>query len=74
MSAVLRLTDLRPTPDDISGDVLAGTISAALAAGLEPLEAAAAGVWMHGQAAQRLGAAFIADDLVNALTAVRAAL
>jgi hydroxyethylthiazole kinase-like uncharacterized protein yjeF len=57
-----------------TGDVLAGTIAATLAAGLEPLDAAAAGVWLHAEAARRLGAAFIADDLANALTAVRAAL
>ncbi|MGN6271423.1 MAG: NAD(P)H-hydrate dehydratase [Sphingomonas sp.] len=57
-----------------TGDVLAGTIAATLAAGLDPLDAAAAGVWLHGQAARRLGASFIADDLANALTAVRAAL
>jgi hydroxyethylthiazole kinase-like uncharacterized protein yjeF len=57
-----------------TGDVLAGTIAATLAAGLDPLEAAAAGVWLHGEAARRLGAAFIADDLANALSAVRAAL
>lgn len=57
-----------------TGDVLAGTIAATLAARLDPLEAAAAGVWLHGEAARRLGASFIADDLANALTAVRAAL
>jgi hydroxyethylthiazole kinase-like uncharacterized protein yjeF len=57
-----------------TGDVLAGTIAATLAAGLDPFEAAAAGVWLHGEAARRLGASFIADDLANALTAVRAAL
>jgi hydroxyethylthiazole kinase-like uncharacterized protein yjeF len=56
-----------------TGDVLAGTIAAMLAARLDPLEAAAAGVWLHGQAARRLGAAFIADDLANALSTVRAA-
>jgi hydroxyethylthiazole kinase-like uncharacterized protein yjeF len=57
-----------------TGDVLAGAIAATLAARLEPLEAAAAGVWLHGEAARWLGASFIADDLANALTAVRAAL
>ncbi|MGN6278222.1 MAG: NAD(P)H-hydrate dehydratase [Sphingomonas sp.] len=57
-----------------TGDVLAGTIAATLAAGLDPLDAAAAGVWLHGEAARRLGAAFIADDLANALSAVRASL
>jgi len=57
-----------------TGDVLTGAISAMLAAGLEPLEAAAAGVWLHGDAARRLGAAFIADDLAEALRSARAAL
>lgn len=57
-----------------TGDVLAGTIAAMLAARLDSLDAAAAGVWLHGQAARRLGAAFIADDLADALTSVRAAL
>ncbi len=56
-----------------TGDVLAGAISAMLAAKLEPLEAAAAGVWLHGDAARRLGAAFIADDLAEALRSARAA-
>ncbi|MET4895964.1 NAD(P)H-hydrate dehydratase [Sphingomonadaceae bacterium jetA1] len=54
-----------------TGDVLAGTIGAMLAAGLDPLEAAEAGVWLHGEAARRCGAAFIADDLADALSAVR---
>ncbi|MEG3122487.1 NAD(P)H-hydrate dehydratase [Sphingomonas sp. GB1N7] len=57
-----------------TGDVLAGTIAAILAAGPHPLEAAAAGVWLHGEAARRLGPAFIADDLAHALTAARASL
>ncbi|MFC3580767.1 NAD(P)H-hydrate dehydratase [Sphingomonas hylomeconis] len=57
-----------------TGDVLAGAIAAMLAAGLAPLEAAAAGVWLHGEAARRCGAAFIADDLAQALSAARAAL
>jgi hydroxyethylthiazole kinase-like uncharacterized protein yjeF len=56
-----------------TGDVLAGAIGAMLAAKLEPLEAAAAGVWLHGDAARRLGAAFIADDLADALRSARAA-
>jgi hydroxyethylthiazole kinase-like uncharacterized protein yjeF len=57
-----------------TGDVLAGAIAAMLAAGFEPLEAASAGVWLHGDAARRIGASFIADDLAGALTAARAAL
>ncbi|SDA28691.1 NAD(P)H-hydrate dehydratase [Sphingomonas sp. NFR15] len=55
-----------------TGDVLAGTIAAMLAANTPaPAEA---GVWMHGEAARRLGAAFIADDLAHELSAVRASL
>ncbi|MEE8609362.1 MAG: NAD(P)H-hydrate dehydratase [Sphingomonas aquatilis] len=56
-----------------TGDVLAGAIAAQLAhAGTNPHAAASAGVWLHAQAARRLGASFIADDLANALTPVRA--
>ncbi|KQT32668.1 carbohydrate kinase [Sphingomonas sp. Leaf412] len=53
-----------------TGDVLAGAIAAALATGIAPVDAAARGVWMHGAAARRLGAAFIADDLAAALSGV----
>jgi hydroxyethylthiazole kinase-like uncharacterized protein yjeF len=56
-----------------TGDVLAGAIGAMLAARLDPLDAACAGVWLHGDAACRLGAAFIADDLAEALRSARAA-
>ncbi|MDB5668282.1 MAG: NAD(P)H-hydrate dehydratase, partial [Alphaproteobacteria bacterium] len=47
-----------------SGDVLAGIIAAMRAAGLPAFEAAQAGTWLHGRAAQLAGTAFIADDLV----------
>lgn len=58
-----------------TGDVLAGAIGAVLATPIEPpFEDACAGVWLHAQAARRLGAAFTADDLAEALTAVRATL
>ncbi|MEG3165608.1 NAD(P)H-hydrate dehydratase [Sphingomonas sp. PB2P19] len=57
-----------------TGDVLAGAIGAMLAAGLDPFEAAAAGVWLHADAARRLGPAFIADDLAVALQKARASL
>jgi hydroxyethylthiazole kinase-like uncharacterized protein yjeF len=50
-----------------TGDVLAGVIGAMLARGLAPFEAAEAGVWLHGQAARRLGRAFVADELARAL-------
>lgn len=58
-----------------TGDVLAGAIGAMLAAAPgSAIDAAAAGVWLHGAAAERLGGAFIADDLAQALTAARASL
>lgn len=53
-----------------TGDVLAGAIGAMIATGNPPQ----VGVWMHGEAARRLGGAFIADDLARELSAVRAAL
>ena len=55
-----------------TGDVLAGAIGAALASGMSSLDAAAAGVWMHAEAARRLDTAFVADDLASALSDVRA--
>jgi hydroxyethylthiazole kinase-like uncharacterized protein yjeF len=55
-----------------SGDVLAGAIAAMLAGGRAPVDAAAAGVWLHAAAARRLGPAFIADDLAAALAGARA--
>ena len=50
-----------------SGDVLSGVVSGLLAQGLRPFEAAAAGVWMHGRAAQGVGPGLIADDLPERL-------
>ena len=50
-----------------SGDVLAGIIAALRARGLGAFEAACAGVWLHGRAAEIAGAQMIADDLVDAL-------
>jgi hydroxyethylthiazole kinase-like uncharacterized protein yjeF len=47
-----------------TGDVLAGLIAANRARGLDPFEAACAGVWLHGRAAERAGAGLIADDLI----------
>ncbi|MGH6613159.1 NAD(P)H-hydrate dehydratase [Sphingomonas sp.] len=55
-----------------TGDVLAGAVGAFLAGGgNNAFDAACAGVWAHARAAQRLRGAFIADDLADALTAVR---
>lgn len=50
-----------------TGDVLAGIIAAVRAAGLPAFEAAQAGTWLHGRAAELAGPAFIADDLVEHL-------
>ena len=50
-----------------TGDVLAGLIAANRARGLEPFEAACAGVWLHGKAAELAGVGLIADDLIAQL-------
>lgn len=55
-----------------TGDVLTGIISAFRAQGLEAFEAACAGVWVHGRAAELAGPGLIADDLVARLPAVLA--
>jgi hydroxyethylthiazole kinase-like uncharacterized protein yjeF len=52
-----------------TGDVLTGVIAAMRAWGLEAFEAACAGVWLHGRAAERAGAGLIADDLLHHLPA-----
>lgn len=50
-----------------TGDVLSGMIAALRAQGLKPFEAACAGAWLHGRAAEIAGPAMIADDLVAAI-------
>ena len=52
-----------------TGDVLAGTIAAMRARGLPPFEAACAGAWLQGMAAQIAGRHMIADDLADAIPA-----
>jgi hydroxyethylthiazole kinase-like uncharacterized protein yjeF len=47
-----------------TGDVLTGIIAAMRAFGFEAFEAACAGVWLHGRAAQQAGPVLIADDLL----------
>jgi len=53
-----------------TGDVLAGMIAAMRARGLEAFDAACAGVWLHGRAAEAAGPHMIADDLVAAIPSV----
>ncbi|MFS2150566.1 NAD(P)H-hydrate dehydratase [Rhizobium sp. Rhizsp42] len=48
-----------------SGDVLAGIIGALMAQGLPAFEAAAAGVYMHGEAGNRAGKGLTAEDLAS---------
>jgi NAD(P)H-hydrate repair Nnr-like enzyme with NAD(P)H-hydrate dehydratase domain len=57
-----------------TGDVLSGLIAAMRARGLPSFEAATAGVWLHGRAAEIAGPDMIADDLVHAIPQALAAL
>jgi hydroxyethylthiazole kinase-like uncharacterized protein yjeF len=57
-----------------TGDVLAGVIAAMRARGLAPFEAACAGVWLHGRAAEIAGPQLIADDLAAAVPSAIASL
>lgn len=53
-----------------SGDVLAGIIVGLLAQGLSAFDAAAAGVWLHGEAGRACGPGLIAEDLPEALPSI----
>jgi len=53
-----------------SGDVLAGIITSLLAQGLPALEAAAAGCWIHSEAARMFGIGLIAEDIPEYIPAV----
>ncbi|HEY1604152.1 MAG TPA: NAD(P)H-hydrate dehydratase [Allosphingosinicella sp.] len=50
-----------------TGDVLSGIVAAMRARRLDAFEAACAGVWLHGRAAEQAGPALIADDLLAPL-------
>jgi len=53
-----------------TGDVLAGMIAGLLAQGMDAFDAAAASVWLHGEAAQAAGPGLIADDLIGVLPGI----
>ena len=57
-----------------TGDVLAGVVAAMRARGLPAFEAACAGVWLQGEAAEIAGPGMIADDLAKAVGAALSAL
>ncbi|MEJ0046776.1 MAG: NAD(P)H-hydrate dehydratase [Rhodospirillales bacterium] len=57
-----------------SGDVLSGLVAAELAQGQAPFEAAAAAVWLHGEAARIAGAGLVAEDLLPAIGLARRAM
>ena len=53
-----------------SGDVLAGLAAGLLAQGMPGFEAAAAAVWLHGEAGTEAGPGLIAEDLPEAIPEV----
>jgi NAD(P)H-hydrate repair Nnr-like enzyme with NAD(P)H-hydrate dehydratase domain len=57
-----------------AGDVLTGMAAGLLAQGMPAFEAAAAAIWLHGEAAVEAGPGLISEDLPEALPRVYRAL
>jgi len=57
-----------------AGDVLTGMVTGLLAQGMEAFTAAAAAVWLHGEAGHSCGPGLISEDLPEALPGVYRAL
>ncbi len=53
-----------------TGDVLAGLMAGLLAQDIDPFQAAAAAVWIHGEAANRIGLGLIAEDLLGEIPGI----
>jgi len=53
-----------------AGDVLAGIIAGLLAQGMDALDAACAGAWIHGEAGERVGPGLVAPDIIAGIPGV----